>query len=214
MNKGALFLISGGFFLAAAALATRIFDPHNATIPDDTTPNPLSPELFEPPVTPKAYSFPPLFSGLFSFTGDKQVPGQLNAPIILADVPRYDRPKLSSAKLSGVDPELIEVMELANQISPLSFKITEGLRSTERQKELYAQGATKTLNSKHLEGLAVDIFVNPPKGEEPWKFEHFQIVSKYVKMAANALGVKVIWGGDWKTFKDGPHFELIKGEFV
>jgi peptidoglycan L-alanyl-D-glutamate endopeptidase CwlK len=32
-----------------------------------------------------------------------------------------------------------------------------------------------------------------------------------MKQAAYELNIKIEWGGDWKSFKDGPHFQLPKG---
>jgi peptidoglycan L-alanyl-D-glutamate endopeptidase CwlK len=50
-------------------------------------------------------------------------------------------------------------MEEAIKESPLDFSITEGLRTKERQKELFSAGKSQTMNSRHLTGKAVDIAV-------------------------------------------------------
>ena len=222
MGKTApLFIISGGLLLIGSAVSfmRRVTfgpggDTHNTNIPSRVANTEILPNISRP-ISNNSASFGNLFNSLFSFTGNSFVPGQSEIPIVLANHETFERSTLASAgKLGGVDRDLIEVMELANKISPLKFRITEGTRSFERQKELVASGASKTLNSKHLDGRAVDIFVTPPGNEEPWQFEHFQEVAKYVKLAANALGHKIIWGGDWPTFKDGPHFEIVKGESV
>lgn len=63
----------------------------------------------------------------------------------------------SLARLDGVHPDLIRVVKRAIQITPVDFGITEGLRTKERQKELVAKGASRTLKSRHLTGHAVDV---------------------------------------------------------
>jgi uncharacterized protein YcbK (DUF882 family) len=65
----------------------------------------------------------------------------------------------SLKKLEGVNPLLVSVMGAAAAICPIEFQITEGLRSKERQKMLFDSNLSKTLNSKHLTGNAVDIVV-------------------------------------------------------
>lgn len=75
-----------------------------------------------------------------------------------------------------------------------------------RQRELLRQGATKTLRSRHLTGHAVDVMACV-KGEE-WHWPHYHKIAAAFKQAAAELDVPIVWGGDWQTFKDGPHFEL------
>ena len=87
------------------------------------------------------------------------------------------------------------------------FVVTEGLRSQERQRELVAAGASRTMNSKHLTGRAVDIAV-VVGSEVRWDWPLYEAFAAEVKAAAAILGIKITWGGDWPTFKDGPHFEL------
>ena len=83
----------------------------------------------------------------------------------------------------------------------------EGLRTLTRQKALHLRGATTTLNSRHLSGHAVDLaaFVD---GELSWDWDHYHKIAKAVKQAAKELDVDVEWGGDWKSFPDGPHWQL------
>lgn len=113
----------------------------------------------------------------------------------------------SLSRLKGVHRDLVRVVMLAAQVSPTPFLITEGLRSIERQKELFAKGASKTMASRHLTGHAID-FVPVIGGDITWKWPAFKPVADAFKSAANELGVPIIWGGDWRTFKDGPHIEL------
>lgn len=111
----------------------------------------------------------------------------------------------SRQRLSGVHPDLVAVVERAIQITEVDFTVLEGLRSRDRQKELFAKGASKTMNSRHLTGHAVDL--------APWPIDwddlsRFKLVADAMKQASEELDVPVIWGGDWRTFYDGPHYEL------
>ena len=110
-------------------------------------------------------------------------------------------------RLSGVHPDLVRVVELAITKTPIDFGITEGLRSKERQAVLMAKGATKTMNSRHLTGHAID-FVCYINGEVNWEFPNYKTVSDAFKQAAYELKIPIIWGGDWTSFRDGPHVEL------
>ena len=117
--------------------------------------------------------------------------------------------KLSSRSLSrleGVHPDLVKVVKRAIQITEQDFTVLEGLRSLERQKELVKKGASKTMNSRHLTGHAVDIapWVN---GGVSWDWDYYYEVADAMKEAAMELGADITWGGDWK-WADGPHWEL------
>ncbi len=117
----------------------------------------------------------------------------------------------STKNLKGVHPKLVDVVKRALELSPVDFTVIEGVRNPERQKELFAQGFTKTLNSKHFInprtgfGHAVDIVPLPVNWNNP---KPFSLVADAMKKAADELGVKITWGGDFKTFKDLPHYQL------
>ena len=113
----------------------------------------------------------------------------------------------SNSKLYGVDERLVRVAALALQLSPVDFGITEGVRTLERQKELVKAGASRTLKSKHLEGKAIDV-VAYVGGKVAWDWPLYEKIAKAFKQAAAELDVNIKWGGDWATFKDGPHFQL------
>lgn len=114
----------------------------------------------------------------------------------------------SLRNLEGVNERLVSVVHRAAEISPVYFVITEGLRTIQRQAELVAKGASKTMNSKHITGRAVD-FAAFPDNKLSWEFRHYITVSNAFKQAAKEQDTRIIWGGDWKTFKDGPHIELV-----
>lgn len=110
----------------------------------------------------------------------------------------------SRQKLQGVHPDLVAVVERAIRITEKDFTVLEGLRTPERQRQLVAEGKSKTLNSRHLTGHAVDIAPWPIS----WEHEDFYPLADAMKQAADDLGVQIVWGGDWKSFVDMPHFEL------
>lgn len=144
--------------------------------------------------------------------------------------------KRSKAKLEGVHPNLVKVLNRAIEITKQDFSITEGVRTKSQQKRYYYQGKSKTMNSKHLvqaDGYshAVDVVPYPVS----WKLDKFYPIAEAIKQAAEELNVKVRWGGSWsllngsklsvedmvgeysnaklkegkKVFIDAPHFELI-----
>jgi peptidoglycan L-alanyl-D-glutamate endopeptidase CwlK len=110
---------------------------------------------------------------------------------------------------------MVSVVHRAAEISPVYFVVTEGLRTIQRQAELVAKGASRTMNSKHLTGRAVDVAAFPNLGQPglpgklSWEWKYYLQISQAFKQAAKELDVKIRWGGDWRSFKDGPHFELI-----
>jgi len=115
----------------------------------------------------------------------------------------------SLASLHGIHPDLRRVVDRALQASPLDFVVIEGLRTQARQTQLVASGASKTMNSRHLTGHAVDLLpLNPVTGKGEFAWPLYDKLAPAMKEAARKEGVPIIWGGDWKTFKDGPHFEL------
>lgn len=119
----------------------------------------------------------------------------------------------SLANLAGIHPDLRRVMDRALQESPIDFTVIEGLRTVERQRQLVAQGASKTMNSRHLTGHAVDLVPLRPDGTIAFDWPLYHRLAPAVKAAAKTEGVALVWGGDWKSFKDGPHFELDRNVY-
>jgi peptidoglycan L-alanyl-D-glutamate endopeptidase CwlK len=113
----------------------------------------------------------------------------------------------SRKRLEGVHPDLVRVIEAADEMTPLEFIVTEGVRTLARQQQLVAAGASKTLKSRHLTGHAVDLAVKV-NGEIRWDWPLYGRLAGVVKEAAAKLGIAIEWGGDWRSFKDGPHFQL------
>ena len=112
-------------------------------------------------------------------------------------------------RLKGVHSDLVKVVKRAIEISDYDFMVVEGLRTIETQKKYVAEGKSKTMNSYHLTGHAVDL-APLENGSIDWsnKKGQFDSVSKAVKQAAKEMGVAVEWGGDWKSFVDKPHYQI------
>jgi peptidoglycan L-alanyl-D-glutamate endopeptidase CwlK len=112
-----------------------------------------------------------------------------------------------------VHRDLVRVVERARQAAP--FIVTEGVRTRARQAELVAIGASRTMNSRHLTGHAVDLAYwlddgdgAVEQGEIRWDWPLYEQLGAAMKAAAKEIGVPIVWGGDWTSFRDGPHFEL------
>lgn len=123
----------------------------------------------------------------------------------------------SLQRLEGVHEDLVAVVKKAAELTDTPFIVVEGLRSIDRQKQLVAAGASTTLRSRHLTGHAVDLaaFIDFDKSGDYTKGDNIRWdwplagkIASFMKTAAFQLNIPIEWGGDWKTFKDGPHFQL------
>ena len=148
----------------------------------------------------------------------------------------YKLSEASIQKMSGVHPKLIELMKTAISDSPYDFKIVQGLRSAEYQNSLYQQGRTKpgkivtkldgyNRKSNHQAksdgyGHAVDIavcghyndngiYVKYTTDTEMFDNKKLVEISKHIKAVAKDMGLNIVWGGEWKTLYDTPHYELV-----
>jgi len=139
--------------------------------------------------------------------------------------------KFSLKNLEGVNPKLVDAANQAIAISTVDFAITEGLRTLDRQKKLLADGFSKTLNSKHLTGEAIDVIaLEAGKAKNIDIYYYICIADAFAKLSDT---VKIKWGGSWRVldkdikvvaqydnylagcavsnkrpFVDGMHFEL------
>ena len=119
------------------------------------------------------------------------------------------------SRLKGVHPDLVRVVMrcAADWADPATgFIVTCGVRTLEEQKILKAKGASKTLRSRHLKAAngyahAVDLACTI-KGQVRWDWPLYDRLAKRMKAAARAEKVPLEWGGDWVSFKDGPHYQL------
>jgi peptidoglycan L-alanyl-D-glutamate endopeptidase CwlK len=138
-------------------------------------------------------------------------------------------------RLDSVDPDLIKVVKYAIGVTKVDFGVIEGIRTLEKQKELVAAGASKTMNSKHLKGLAVDLMAYVG-GRGCWELKVYDDIADAMKQGAIEYGVPIVWGASWhirniadwkgtmeeamndyidtrrkegkRPFIDGPHFEI------
>jgi peptidoglycan L-alanyl-D-glutamate endopeptidase CwlK len=110
-------------------------------------------------------------------------------------------------RLAGVHPDLVRVVERAAR-DGTKFRVIEGLRTMDRQAELVRSGKSQTMRSRHLTGHAVDLAALDEAGRVTWARPAYEALASQVKAAAAAEGVKIEWGGDWRSFFDGPHFQL------
>ena len=118
----------------------------------------------------------------------------------------------SLCNLEGVHPDLVAVAHRALEITEIDFLVTEGLRTREKQIELVRAGASRTTRSRHLTGHAIDVAAWVV-GEVRWDWPLYEELSRAFKQAAFELKVPIVWGGDWKSFRDGPHYELSRTEY-
>jgi len=138
--------------------------------------------------------------------------------------------------LEGVDERLVKIVCRAIKITDIDFGVTQGLRTLEEQKELVDKGASQTMKSKHIDGLAVDLvaYIGP---RISWELNVYDNIADAIKQAATEEGVAVRWGAAWnipdirewegtmeeamnhyidtrraegrRPFIDAPHFELM-----
>lgn len=145
---------------------------------------------------------------------------------LISQPPKEDViPESGDKKLAGVHPDLVAVIREASLRSAVPFTITEGLRTKERQAQLVAAGASKTSNSRHLTGHAVDLWPLDPTTLKPLPSDAafkpgsaearaasnalwvgLRKIAEVVKQVAKERGVMIEWGGDWGW--DAPHFQL------
>ena len=134
----------------------------------------------------------------------------------------------SLSRLQDVHPDLVRVVKRAAAMSDLDFTVLEGLRTLERQKVLMKNGATKTLNSRHLTGHAVDLAPMVGDGVS-WDWPLYHRLADVIRAASAHENVPIRWGGTWKllsaiqgpitakilsrSFPDGPHFELPRANY-
>ena len=149
----------------------------------------------------------------------------------------YKLSQRSLDRLQGVDNSLVEVVKKAIEITEIDFGVICGLRTMEEQEALVAKGASQTMKSKHLEGLAVDLMAYVD-GRGCWELNVYDEIADAMKQAAIDLDTQVRWGAAWnipdirdwegsmeegmnhyiderrsqdrRPFIDAPHFELMK----
>lgn len=139
----------------------------------------------------------------------------------------YQLSKRSQDNLKGVHPNLCRILQEAIKTCPVDFTITEGVRTVQRQQELFAQGRTKpgvkVTNADGIRnksnhqikpdgyGHAVDLypfFSGQVQVAHKDTVKNLKVIADHIKATAKRLGLHVTWGGDWKNPYDPPHFQL------
>ena len=127
--------------------------------------------------------------------------------------------KTSVEELSKINPILKQLANMAISRSEVDFGILKlgGIRTAAEQHELFLAGRSKVDGlvkpTTHQTGMAVDLvpYIN---GKYTWEdHEAFHLINKAVLESWKEMDVteyKLVWGGDWKTFLDMPHYELRK----
>lgn len=111
---------------------------------------------------------------------------------------KYRLSQTSLNRLNGVHPDLVRVVKRAIEITDIDFTVLEGLRTTARQKQLVAQGASQTMKSKHIEGNAVDLGAYV-KGGVNWDEANYYPIMAAMAQAAHELKIPVRSGGCWRS---------------
>ena len=149
----------------------------------------------------------------------------------------YNLSQRSIDRMDGVDERLVACVKRAIELTEIDFGVTQGLRTIEEQEALVAKGASKTMKSKHIDGLAVDLmaYVN---GRGCWELNVYDEIADAMKAAAQELDVPIRWGAAWhindirewegtmeeamndyidtrrgqgkRPFIDAPHFEIME----
>ncbi|MDB4301081.1 M15 family metallopeptidase [Flavobacteriaceae bacterium] len=141
----------------------------------------------------------------------------------------------SQDRLDGVNADMVRVVKKAIELTKIDFGVICGMRTVEEQEALVAKGASQTMKSKHLEGLAVDLMAYIG-GRASWELNVYDDIADAMKEAAKLENVGIRWGAAWqiddmrqwsgtmeeamnayvdlrrgqgrRPFIDGPHFEL------
>jgi peptidoglycan LD-endopeptidase CwlK len=145
----------------------------------------------------------------------------------------------SLERLAGVDERLVACVKRAIEITTVDFAVTEGLRTKERQIELFNKGASQIKDGgTHVEGIAVDLVAY--LGDRiSWELNLYDEIADAMKQAAIELDLPLRWGAAWnvpdirkwegnmesalnhyiderrkqnkRPFIDAPHFEIATG---
>lgn len=126
--------------------------------------------------------------------------------------------KRSLENLHEVNLGLCEICTLALDLSPWDFAVTDGIREIEEQREYVRTGKSRTLNSRHLHGFAIDVaaYVNGRIEYDNW--ELYEDIATAMFRAAHMHGRVIEWGGHFGRiqrgvffpFPDGVHFQFPK----
>lgn len=119
----------------------------------------------------------------------------------------------SRGHLVGVHSDMVNVVSRAIELTPIDFGITEGLRTVERQKKLVASGASKTMNSRHITGHAVDVAAYIGSTVR-WDWGLYVQIAEAFQKAAQELNIPVVWGGCWMVINRVPDLDAAVAQYA
>lgn len=104
--------------------------------------------------------------------------------------------KRSLTKLENVNPALVHVVHRAINITEVDFSVLEGLRTSERQRQLVDEGKSQTMLSPHLHGRAVDLGAYVDR-KISWDLQYYFEIAEAMRSAAQEVKVPLRWGAAW-----------------
>jgi peptidoglycan L-alanyl-D-glutamate endopeptidase CwlK len=110
-------------------------------------------------------------------------------------------------RLRTVDFRLAVVVARAAETYTGVFTVAQARRTVEQQRRLVEAGKSETMHSLHLVGRAVDLVIVTPHGAD-WRWHSYVILADVMHHAGLEVGHPVFWGGDWRSIKDGDHWQL------
>lgn len=120
----------------------------------------------------------------------------------------YTLSNRSMSELVGVHPMLAFAVTEAIKITEQDFMVTDGMRTEKEQAKLVAKGFSKTMNSYHLYGLAVDL-VAYVDGRPNWEPKYYDAIARAMKAVISMYDLPIEWGYDkWRW--DLPHWQITK----
>lgn len=109
----------------------------------------------------------------------------------------------SLAKLEGVHPDLVAVVQRAIELTDVDFGVTYGVRTVEEQEKLVAQGRSQTMKSKHLiqpDGYSHAVDLVAYFGSDiSWELNVYDNIADAMAEAANEVGIPLKWGAAWSV---------------
>jgi len=154
-------------------------------------------------------------------------------------MPNFKLGTHSRNELKGVHPDLVRVVEGSIQVTDVDFSVHDGIRTEEEQREFVKRGVSRTMDSRHLTGHAVDLvpYIN---GQLRWEWAPIYRIAEAVRRVSHEFGIPIRWGGMWdrrwdlakgdpeveveayiarrkakgqSVFVDGPHYELPRSDY-
>ncbi len=116
-----------------------------------------------------------------------------------------------AANLRSINPTLADVVRRAESLAGVRFVIGSGRRDAALQRKAVEWGWSRTHDSDHLDGNAVDLWPIDQDGAVNFDSKSQAEIVQAMKQAARELGVVLDIGADWKRFKDKPHFAIKTG---